>query len=119
MGLAEPSAEHIFGQDRLGRDLLSRILYGARVSLFVGFSVVAVSMVTGSIIGATAGYLGGRVDEAIMRVVDMFLAFPGILLAIAIMAILGPSMMNVVIALSLDGVDRVCAASQGANSFFA
>ena len=103
MGLAEPGAEHIFGQDRLGRDLLSRILYGARVSLFVGFSVVAVSMVTGSIIGATAGYLGGRVDEAIMRVVDMFLAFPGILLAIAIMAILGPSMMNVVIALSLMG----------------
>lgn len=102
-GLMGPGVDHLMGQDRLGRDIFTRILYGARISLFVGFSVVSVSMVVGSVIGAIAGYMGGKVDEVIMRIVDVFLAFPGILLAIAVMAILGPSVTNVVIALSVMG----------------
>jgi peptide/nickel transport system permease protein len=102
-GLNAPGFAHPFGQDRLGRDILTRILYGARVSLFVGFTVVTISTVVGSIVGAVAGYYGGRIDNLIMRVTDVFLAFPGILLAIAVMAALGPSLTNVVIALCLMG----------------
>lgn len=102
-GLAAPGADHLMGQDRLGRDILSRIVYGARVSLLVGFVTVGVSMTLGTMIGAAAGYFGGRVDAFVMRLTDVFLAFPGILLAIAVMAILGPSLMNVIVALSIMG----------------
>ena len=102
-GLSEPSLAHWMGQDRLGRDIFSRIIYGARVSLLVGFVTVSVSVVLGSIIGAVAGYFGGKVDEIIMRITDIFLAFPGILLAIAIMAVLGPGLSNVIIALCIMG----------------
>ncbi len=102
-GLSEPGFAHWMGQDRLGRDIFSRIVYGARVSLLVGFITVSVSVVVGSIIGAIAGYFGGRVDEVIMRITDIFLAFPGILLAIAIMAVLGPGLSNVIIALCIMG----------------
>ncbi|VAX25793.1 Dipeptide transport system permease protein DppC (TC 3.A.1.5.2) [hydrothermal vent metagenome] len=102
-GLNGPEPAHLFGQDRLGRDILSRIAYGARVSLLVGFVTVSISMTFGSFIGIVAGYFGGRIDSFIMRVVDVFLAFPGILLAIAVMAILGPSLLNVIVALSIMG----------------
>jgi peptide/nickel transport system permease protein len=102
-GLSGPSITHPLGQDKLGRDILSRIIYGARISLYVGIFTVAISAVVGSAVGALAGYLGGFVDEAVMRLIDVLLAFPGILLAIAIMAILGPSLNNVVIALALLG----------------
>lgn len=102
-GLNGPGPEHVLGQDRLGRDILSRIIYGARVSLMVGFVTVSVSLVAGALIGTFAGYVGGKVDEFMMRLCDVFLAFPGILLAIAVMAILGPSLLNVIIALSLMG----------------
>lgn len=102
-GLAGPGSEHLLGQDRLGRDILSRIIYGARISLFVGLVVTAVSVAVGSLIGAVAGYAGGRVDDFVMRVCDVFLAFPGILLAIAIMAVTGPSVSNVMLALCLMG----------------
>ncbi len=102
-GLEDPGTEHIMGRDRLGRDILSRIIHGARVSLTVGFVTVTVSVVVGTFIGAFAGYAGGKVDEVVMRVTDIFLAFPGILLAIAVMAILGPSLNNVIIALSIMG----------------
>jgi peptide/nickel transport system permease protein len=102
-GLSGPSITHPLGQDKLGRDILSRIIYGARVSLYVGVFTVLISAVVGSIVGALAGYLGGVVDEVVMRLIDILLAFPGILLAIAIMAILGPSLNNVVIALALLG----------------
>ncbi|MBI5815988.1 MAG: ABC transporter permease [Nitrospinae bacterium] len=102
-GLGSPGAEHLLGQDRLGRDILSRIIFGARISLLVGFTTVTVSVVIGSAIGAAAGYAGGKVDEFVMRVCDVFLAFPGILLAIAVMAILGPSLSNVIIALCMMG----------------
>ena len=101
--LEGPTAAHWFGLDELGRDILSRILSGARVSLLVGLVVVSVSTGVGALMGSIAGYYGGFVDEAISRLMDILLAFPGLLLAIAVVAVLGPSLTNVVIALSLIG----------------
>jgi peptide/nickel transport system permease protein len=102
-GLNGPSSHHLLGQDKLGRDILSRMIYGSRISLIVGILVVSISLTIGLSIGSMAGYFGGIIDEAIMRLVDVFLAFPGILLAIAITAVLGPSLRNVLIALCLMG----------------
>ncbi|MBI4666466.1 MAG: ABC transporter permease [Nitrospinae bacterium] len=102
-GLDGPATGHALGNDRLGRDMLSRIIFGFRVSFSVGFTVVIVSSLTGTAIGAIAGYAGGKVDEALMRVCDVFMAFPGILLAIAFMAATGPGLGNVVAALCLMG----------------
>jgi peptide/nickel transport system permease protein len=101
--LEGPSFAHPFGLDELGRDILSRILSGARISLLVGLAVVSVSSVIGMLLGSIAGYLGGLVDDLISRVVDVLMAFPGILLAIALVAVLGPSLTNVVLALSIIG----------------
>lgn len=101
--LEGPTLAHPFGLDELGRDILARILSGARISLLVGLAVVSVSSVIGMLLGSTAGYFGGRVDDAISRVIDVLMAFPGILLAIALVAVLGPSLTNVVIALSVIG----------------
>jgi peptide/nickel transport system permease protein len=102
-GLEGPGWVHPLGQDRLGRDVLAGILYGGRVSLTVGILVVGVSLAVGTLVGFVSGYAGGWVDEAVMRVVDILLAFPGILLAIALAGVLGPSLLNVVLALSLLG----------------
>jgi peptide/nickel transport system permease protein len=101
--LTGPSLQHWFGLDELGRDILSRVLAGARISLMVGLVVVSISSAVGIMIGAVAGYFGGRVDEIVSRIIDILLAFPGLLLAIAMVAVLGPSLSNVVIALSLIG----------------
>jgi peptide/nickel transport system permease protein len=101
--LRPPGAGHPLGQDTLGRDILARLLYGGRISLGVGGAVVVLSLTTGIILGATAGYRGGWVDEAVTRTIDVFLAFPGLLLAIALAAVLGPSVQNVILALSLLG----------------
>lgn len=101
--LAAPSLAHPFGLDELGRDILARVLAGARISFLVGFTVVIVSSVVGTLLGAVAGYFGGRVDDLISRVVDTLLAFPGLLLAIALVAVLGPSLANVLFALTIIG----------------
>jgi peptide/nickel transport system permease protein len=101
--LAGPTGMHWFGLDELGRDIFARLLSGARISLMVGLVVVGVSATVGIALGAIAGYFGGRIDEAISRVIDILLAFPGLLLAIAMVAVLGPSLGNVVLALSLIG----------------
>ena len=101
--LQPPSADHPFGQDKLGRDVLSRVLYGARISLLVGGIVVLVSASVGGAIGALAGYASGRADDFAMRVTDIVQAFPGLLLAIALSAVLGPSIRNAVLALCLTG----------------
>ena len=101
--LEGPSRLHWLGLDELGRDILARVMSGARISLFVGLVVVSVSASIGAVMGAFAGYYGGIVDEAISRVIDILLAFPGLLLAIALVAVLGPSLTNVVLALSLIG----------------
>ena len=94
-----PSLAHPLGLDELGRDILARLLQGARISLLVGIAVVSVSSTVGMLFGALAGYFGGRVDDIISRVIDVLMAFPGILLAIALVAVLGPSLVNVVLAL--------------------
>jgi peptide/nickel transport system permease protein len=101
--LEGPSQLHWFGLDELGRDILARVLFGGRVSLLVGVVVVSVSASIGAALGAIAGYYGGVVDEAISRLIDILLAFPGLLLAIALVAVLGPSLTNVALALSLIG----------------
>ena len=101
--LEGPTGFHWFGLDELGRDILARVLAGARISLLVGLVVVGVSSTVGTVLGAVAGYFGGWIDEAISRVMDVLLAFPGLLLAIALVAVLGPSLQNVVLALTLIG----------------
>jgi peptide/nickel transport system permease protein len=101
--LEGPSVAHPLGLDELGRDVWARLLAGARVSLLVGLVVVGVSASVGLVVGAIAGYAGGVVDEVVSRVIDVLLAFPGILLAIALVAVLGPSLTNVVIALASIG----------------
>jgi peptide/nickel transport system permease protein len=101
--LAGPTASHPFGLDELGRDILARVLAGARISFLVGLTVVTVSASVGTLLGAVAGYFGGVVDDAISRVIDVLLAFPGLLLAIALVAVLGPSLGNVLFALTIIG----------------
>lgn len=96
--LDPPSAEHLFGTDELGRDMFSRTLYGVQISLPMALIVVLISVVGGSMLGAIAGFFGGFFDEAIMRVADVTLAFPSIVLALAISALLGPSLVNAAIA---------------------
>lgn len=95
-----PGAGHPLGTDNLGRDLLARVLFGGRSSLSIGFLVVIIAVAIGTPLGAIAGYFGGWVDETIMRITDMFLAFPPLLLAIAIAAALGPSFTNAMIAIA-------------------
>jgi peptide/nickel transport system permease protein len=102
--LQSPSSAHWLGTDELGRDILSRIIYGARISMLVGASVVCASLMLGLIVGSIAGYYGGRVDRFVnVIVMNAFLSFPGILLAIAFVAFLGPGLFNLVLALSLGG----------------
>jgi peptide/nickel transport system permease protein len=102
--LESPTRSHLFGTDELGRDILSRIIYGARISMLVGTSVVAGSLFLGLIFGSIAGYYGGRVDRFFNVVVmNAFLSFPGILLAIAFVAFLGPGILNLILALSIGG----------------
>jgi peptide/nickel transport system permease protein len=101
--LAGPSSSHPLGLDELGRDILARVLAGARISFFVGLFVVLVSALVGTVMGAVAGYFGGVLDDVISRVVDTLLAFPGLLLAIALVAVLGPSLTNVLFALTIIG----------------
>jgi peptide/nickel transport system permease protein len=96
-----PSREHLLGTDNLGRDVLSRILYGGRSSLSVGILVVIVAIVIGIPLGAIAGYFGGWIDDILMRITDVFLAFPPLLLAIAVAAALGPSFVNAMIAIAV------------------
>lgn len=96
-----PSADHLLGADHLGRDLYARLLFGGRTSLAMGLIVVAVALAIGTPLGALAGYFGGWADEAIMRITDVFLAFPPLLLAIAIAAALGPSFTNAAVAIAL------------------
>ena len=102
--LMRPSSLHWFGTDELGRDIVSRVIYGARLSMFVGISVVVGSLGLGLIIGAIAGFYGGKVDRFVnVILMNAFLSFPGILLAIAFVAFVGPGIMNLVFALAIGG----------------
>jgi len=101
--LDTPSLTSWLGYDDLGRPLLDRVIAGARFSFYVSILVVSVSVIVGTLIGALSAYIGGRLDHVIVRIIDIFLAFPGILLAIALAGLLGPGLSNVVIALSIVG----------------
>lgn len=96
-----PSFSHPFGTDDLGRDILARVMFGARSSLIAAFSIVAIAILIGTTLGAIAGYFGGWIDEAIMRITDIFLAFPPLLLAITIATVLEPSLRNSVLAVAV------------------
>lgn len=99
-----PSAEHWLGTDAMGRDVLARLVFGSRISLKVSISAIVVSLLIGGALGAVAGYYGGKVDNIIMRIMDVFLAIPNMLLAIAVVASLGPSMVNLMIAIAISDV---------------
>jgi len=101
-----PSAEFWFGTDRLGRDVFSRVIHAARVSLLLGFISVAIGAALGSALGLMSGYYRGAIDTVLMRVVDAMLAFPGILLALVVIAALGPSITNVMIAVGISTIPR-------------
>ncbi|MGQ9626256.1 MAG: nickel transporter permease [Anaerolineae bacterium] len=99
-----PSPEHILGMDEVGRDILSRIIFGAQASLQVGVGSVSFAIVIGALVGAISGYLGGWVDTLVMRLMDIMLAFPSLLLAIAIVSILGPGLMNMLYAIAIVSI---------------
>lgn len=99
--MAPPSADLWMGTDKLGRDLFARIIYGARTTLLVSIPSIGLALLVGLALGLTAGYFGGRVDQVIMRLMDILLAFPGLLLAIAVVAVLGPSVPNLIITIAL------------------
>lgn len=112
--LQPPSRSHWLGTDSYGRDVLSRVLHGGRVSLTVGFASVLIASALGVLLGLIAGYYGGRVDGAIMRFVDMLLAFPGLLLALGVVALLGPGLANVIVAVGLSGIPSYARTVRGA-----
>ncbi len=111
--LEPPGPGHVFGTDYYGRDVLSRVLFGARVSLAISFLAQVTALGVGVVLGAVAGYWGGWVDMAIMRLVDVFLAFPDLLLAIGIAASLGPGLTSVLLALGLVGWPSLCRLVRG------
>lgn len=102
--LQAPSTAHPFGTDQYGRDVLSRVIYGTRISLLVGFIAVSIAVVTGTTLGLISGYYGRWIDITIMRFIDVMLAFPGILLALALVSILGPNLPNLMIAVGVSSV---------------
>ncbi|WP_206107391.1 nickel transporter permease [Paenibacillus apii] len=102
--LNAPSLSHPFGTDEYGRDILSRVIYGAQISLMVGVVGVLISIVFGVALGTVSGYFGGKADILIMRIMDVFMAFPSFLLALAIVSVLGPGMVNVMIAIGIFSI---------------
>jgi len=112
-GRKAPNLEHLFGTDRLGRDILSRIIYGGRISILIGITSVAIGLSTGSFLGIISGYYGGWLDNIIMRLMDSLLAFPGILLALIIIAVLGPGLINVTLAVGVSSIPEYARLARG------
>lgn len=111
--LQGPSASHLFGTDAYGRDIFSRVLYGARLSLIIGFISVGIASLIGVTAGLVAGYSGGWIDMIVMRTIDVMLAFPGILLALAIVSMLGPSLVNLMIAVGVSAIPAYARLTRG------
>ncbi len=104
--LTPPGFDHPFGTDDFGRDILSRVIFGTRISLRIGLTAVFIALVVGTAIGLTAGYFGGNLDQALMRLMDLMLAFPSILLAIGIVAVLGPGLENAMVAIGVVAIPQ-------------
>jgi peptide/nickel transport system permease protein len=111
--IENPSSEHLLGTDDLGRDLLSRLIYGAQVSLFVGISTVTISLVIGLFLGIAAGYYGGFIDTVIMRYIDLQWAFPNFIIAVYLVAVFGTGLSNVIIAITLAFIDDFARIARG------
>jgi peptide/nickel transport system permease protein len=111
--LQPPSSRYLFGTDELGRDIASRVIYGTRISLQVGLVTVGISLVLGTSAGLLAGFYGGRIDSLVMAVMEVLLAFPQILLAMAILAMLGPSLYNAMVAVGISGVPVYARTARG------
>ncbi len=104
LGCSSDHTEHLFGLDSNYRDVFSRVVFGARISLVIGFEIVGFAIVVGSMLGGIAGFAGGRLDTLIMRIMDVFLVFPALLLAIAIVTVLGNGLVNAQLAIGLVGI---------------
>lgn len=113
-----PTARHLLGTDELGRDILSRLLYGGRLSLTVGLVAVGIEFLFGVTIGVVSGYIGGWFDIIVMRITDIMLAMPGIIFALFIVAVLGPGLVNVMIALGIGGIPGLVRVSRGSTLGF-
>jgi len=111
--LQAPSWAHFFGTDNVGRDIFSRIVYGARVSLLIGLAVIGLAGTVGSLLGATAGYFGGKLDNFIMRCMDVILSFPSLVLAMALAAALGPSLRNAILAVAVVQIPKFARMARG------
>jgi peptide/nickel transport system permease protein len=112
-GRKSPNVDHIFGTDRLGRDILSRIIYGTKYSLSIGIMSVSIGLIFGTTMGVLSAYYGGLVDTIIMRFIDALLAFPGILLALVVIAVLGPGLFNVMLAVGISTVPEYARLARG------
>ncbi|MFO7941341.1 MAG: ABC transporter permease [Bacillota bacterium] len=113
--LKPPSSESLLGTDQIGRHLTSRIIWGARISLQIAFMATGLGLVVGTVLGLVAGFYGGAIDRFIMALMDILLAFPGILLALAVVAILGPGLYNVMIAVGISGIPRFARLVRGST----
>jgi peptide/nickel transport system permease protein len=115
LNLAAPSAEHPFGNDQFGRDVLSRVIWGARVSLFVGFIAILFGVVIGTVIGVISGYYGGAIDRLVTAGTDVLLSFPQLIMGLLLVAVLGPSLFNLILAIAVTAVPAFVRIARGST----